>query len=132
MMKIHPIIYSLSLLLVISLIPVQKAYSEESKLQIIRFYKLNTKGQQNRLLIRESRLKKTGCQNFAAKPTIYRLTQIGFKHCLVFRKKNCEEGTEITGLWKGKDPDTKFKQGGEWLFSQDESKGEKAKSWHCE
>jgi len=132
MMKIRPIIYSLSLLLAATFLPVQKAFTAENKLQIIRFYKLNTKGQQNRLIIRESRLKKPGCHNFLAKPKIYRLTQIGFKHCVVFRKSKCEEGTEITGLWKGDAPDTKFKQGGEWFFTQSDSKGEKAKSWYCE
>lgn len=132
MMKIRPIIYSLCLLLAATFLPIHTAFSEENKLQIIRFYKLNTKGQQNRIIIRESRLKKTGCHNFLTKPKIYRLTQIGFKHCVVFRKSKCAEGTEITGLWKGEDPDTKFKQGGEWLFTQSDSKGEQVKSWYCE
>lgn len=132
MKKVRPIIYSLSIGVLISLLPVETVYADNDKLQIIRFYKLNSKGQQNRLIIRESRLKKTGCQNFAMKPRIYRLTQIGFKNCLVFSKKNCAADTAITGLWKGEKPDTNFSQGGEWLFTQHDKKGTKAKSWRCE
>ena len=132
MKTIHSTIYSLSLSLMICLLPVETLQAETDKLKIIRFYKLNSKGQQNRLIIRESRLKKTGCHNFATKPKVYRLTQIGFQHCWIYTKKNCEEGTAITGLWKGEKQDTQFSQGGEWLFTHHDEKGVRAKSWRCE
>lgn len=131
MIKTHSAIYSLCFVIFASLIPAEVLLADENKLQIIRFYKLNTKGQQNRLLIRESRLKRTGCHNFSTKPKVYRLTQIGFDRCLVFRKKNCADGSEITGLWKGEKASTEFQEGGEWLFTQNDKKGEKAKSWRC-
>ena len=114
------------------MLPMQASLAKSDKLQIIRFYKLNSKDQQNRLLIRESRLKKTGCYNFATKPTVYRLTQIGFEYCAVYAKKSCAEGSEITGSWKGEKIDSKFSQGGEWLFTHHTPKGVKAKSWSCQ
>ena len=100
--------------------------------KIIRFYKLNKQDQQNRLLMHESRLKKTGCHNFATSPKVYRLTQIGFEYCYLYTKKNCQSGSEITGVWKEKKQDKKFTQGGAWFFNQSNPRGEKAKSWFCQ
>jgi hypothetical protein len=105
--------------------------ADDDSFKMIRFYKLNKNEQQNRLLIREGRLKKVGCQNFSTKPRVYRLTQIGFKYCYIYSKKDCEAGTEIMGSWKGEKQDNKFTQGGEWLFNKANLRGEKAKSWHC-
>lgn len=118
--------------LILSFSPIHLAYAGDDTLKIIRFYKLNSKGQQNRLVIRQSRLKKPGCHNFTTSPKIYRLTQIGYEYCIVFAKKNCSPGTEISGSWKGDELDTKFSQGGEWLFTHHDEKGVKAKSWSCQ
>lgn len=132
MKQTHLTIYSLCCAIAFSILPIQASYAKSDKLQIIRFYKLNSKGQQNRLLIRESRLKKTGCHNFATKPKVYRLTQIGFEYCTVYAKKSCAAGSEITGLWKGEKEDAKLSQGGEWLFTHHDPEGIKAKSWSCQ
>lgn len=115
----------------LSFFPSQHIYAGDDELKIVRFYKLNKKGQQNRLFIRESRLKKPGCHNFSTSPKIYRLTQIGYEYCIVFAKKNCSAGTEITGGWKGDKIDSKLSEGGEWLFTHHNKKGVKAKSWSC-
>jgi len=106
--------------------------AEDNERQIVRFYKLNDKDQQNRLLIRESRLSKTGCQNFATQATIYRLTQIGFEYCQIFEEKNCVVESIIDGLWKGETADTEFTQGGQWLFTHHTDEGVKARSWECQ
>ncbi len=111
--------------------PIKLSHAADSEYKIIRFYKLNSKGQQNRLVMRESRLKKPGCHNFATSPKIFRLTQIGYEYCIVYAKKKCSEGSEITGSWKGGKIDSKFSQGGEWLFTHHNEKGVTAKSWSC-
>jgi len=132
MIKLKPIIYIVCFSLFASCSSNQIDRTGDEKSKIIRFYKLNSKGQQNRLLIRESRLKRAGCQNFATQTTIYRLTQIGFQYCQVFQEKNCEASSILEGLWKGEKPDSNFSQGGEWLFTQYGENGAEAQSWFCE
>lgn len=125
------IICLIAIVVSFSIIATHSLYADNKTNKIIRFYKLNKQKQQNRLLIRESRLSKTGCHNFATTPTIYRLTQIGFEYCVIYAKKDCPAGTEIMGSWKDKKRDIKLTQGGTWFFNQHSPRGEKAKSWYC-
>ena len=125
------IICLIAIIVNFSIISTNSLYAENKTNKIIRFYKLNKKEQQNRLLIRESHLRKTGCHNFTTTPTIYRLTQIGFEYCAIYVKKDCPAGTEVMGSWGNKKRDTKLTQGGTWFFNQTFPHGEKVKSWYC-
>lgn len=100
--------------------------------KIIRFYKLNKKGEQNRLVMKEKRLKLAGCHNFTLTPKVYKLTQIGFKSCSLYSVKNCKIDTEISGLDGKNNVKTDFTEGKRWMFNQQTPRGTKAKSWRCE
>lgn len=106
--------------------------SAQEKRQYIRFYKLNNKDQQVRIQISDKTSSKAGCNNFLTKPRIYRLTQIGFDVCRVYSEKNCAADSIVEGLWKGEKTSSELSQGGEWLFTSDNPKGTKLKSWACE
>lgn len=125
--------YTPSIVLLISCMIISPSLlADTEKYQIIRFYKLNKKQQQNRLVMKEKKLKLSGCHNFFLSPRVYRLTQIGFNYCSLYSEKNCKANTEITGLWKKKSKNMQFTEGGRWFFNQNSQYGIKAKSWYCE
>lgn len=107
-------------------------YAYAEKRQTIRFYKLNSKDQPVRVIVREKTAKASGCHNFLGEKTIYRLTQIGFEYCSVYSEKNCVESSILEGLWDEKDNASQLTQGGEWLFNYDLERGLKMKSWSCQ
>ncbi len=120
------------LLSFVSLIGVTAGCAATEKNQMIRFYKLNKKEQQNRVLMNNKTAKLTGCHNFLTKARVYRITQIGFEYCSLYQKKNCADDSIVNGLWKEKDSASKLTQGGQWLFHQEHPRGIKIKSWKCQ
>lgn len=103
----------------------------EEKRQYIRIYKLNKKNQAVRIQMRDKTAKASGCHNFITTPKVYRITQIGFESCSLYRTKDCPIDAIIEGQWKEKDKAIHLTQGGEWLFTYQDPKGIKAKSWSC-
>ena len=82
--------------------------------------------------MRDKTSRASGCHNFITKPKISRITQIGFESCSLYSAKNCPAEAAIEGQWEEKDKATKFTQGGQWLFTYDDAKGIRAKSWSCQ
>lgn len=103
----------------------------EKKRQNIRIYKLNSKDQSVRIQMLDRTAKATGCHNFFTKPKVSRITQIGFKSCTLYSKRNCSVEHAIEGQWKEKDKSVELTEGGKWLFTYDDPKGIRAKSWSC-
>lgn len=110
----------------------QPSVADEEKRQYVRIYKLNSKDQSVRIQMRDKTTKTSGCHNFITKPKVSRIIQIGFESCSLYSAKNCPVDAAIEGQWKEKDKATKLTQGGQWLFTYDDPKGIKAKSWSCQ
>jgi len=110
----------------------KQSVADEEKRQYIRIYKLNSKEQSIRIQMRDKTAKASGCHNFITTPKVSRITQIGFASCSLYSAKNCPADAAIEGQWKEKDKATKLTQGGKWLFTYDDPKGVKAKSWSCQ
>ena len=111
---------------------VSQASFAEEKRQNIRIYKLNSKDQSIRIQMLDKTAKSSGCHNFFTKPRVSRITQIGFASCTLYSTKNCPADAAIEGQWEEEDKSIKLTQGGKWLFTYDNPKGIKAKSWSCE
>jgi len=109
----------------------QPSVASEEKRQYIRIYKLNSKDQSVRIQMLDKTANASGCHNFLTKPKVSRITQIGFESCTLYSAKDCPAEAAIEGQWKEKDKMTKLTQGGKWLFTYDDPKGVKAKSWSC-
>ena len=123
---------ALGLVLALSAIAVDEVKAGE-----IRFYKVNSKGQQSELLWVRKR-EEPGCHNFRRAKDIYRVAQIGFAYCSVYAKKDCPSGAEWTLVWKGKtkkgsrrsQPMDQAIPGAEWFFKNDDVR--EVRSWRCE
>lgn len=130
MKKSMPLIPAILCLSILSLVSIN-SFAEEKR-QYIRIYKLNSKDQSVRIQMLDKTTKASGCHNFITKPKVSRITQIGFESCSLYSAKDCSIESILEGQWKEKDKATKLTQGGKWLFTYDDPKGIKAKSWSCQ
>jgi hypothetical protein len=103
----------------------------------IRFYKINKKGQQSELMFVRGD-DDPGCHNFSQQRNIFRVAQVGFKRCALFREKDCATDSVIEVRWSGKAktpnkkrPTTKITPGSMWMVRAVDPDAE-VRSWQCE
>ena len=113
------------------------AMSSSVALADIRFYKINKKGQQSELMFVRGD-DDPGCHNFSQQRNIYRVAQVGFKQCSLFREKDCATDSTIEVRWSGKAktpnkkrPTTKITPGSMWMVRAVDPAAE-VRSWYCE
>lgn len=113
------------------------AMSSSVALADIRFYKINKKGQQSELMFVRGD-DDPGCHNFSQQRNIYRVAQVGFKQCSLFREKDCATDSAIEVRWSGKAktpnkkrPTTRITPGSMWMVRAVDPAAE-VRSWHCE
>jgi len=96
-----------------------------------RIYRANPQLQQDRIpTLGED---EPGCQNMLLGLTVYRVAQIGFKHCTVYSEKDCRAGTEIPVSWQEeREPVKQFTQGARWYLVSEDPQGHTMASWHCQ
>lgn len=74
-----------------------------------------------------------GCHNLLVSRRVYRVAQIGYESCRIYRSKDCSEGDELTVSWKQeRAPTTEVTQGARWFLISDNKRGAKMSSWFCE
>lgn len=103
----------------------------------IRFYKVNSKGQQSAVGFLRNR-DEPGCHNTLGGRDVFRVAQIGFTYCQVYSEKNCEEGSALIMNWKGPvrsnsaraQPTERLMPGDMWYFDENESL--EINSWMCQ
>ena len=101
----------------------------------IRFYTLNSRTQQNQMILVPN-AGRSGCSDLLIPRDVYRVAQIGFAYCEVYKARGCELGTEYTLTWSGTSQTskeskstTRITPGSQWLFAQNST--EKVGSWYC-
>ena len=101
----------------------------------IRFYTLNSRTQQNQMILVPD-ASRSGCSDLLIPRDVYRVAQVGFAYCEVYKTRGCESGTEHTLTWSGalqpnqeSQPKTRITPGSEWLFTQNST--EQVGSWYC-
>lgn len=73
-----------------------------------------------------------GCHSMLLNLRVYRVAQIGFKHCTVYAEKDCEPDTEVPVSWKQEEkPVTQFTQGDRWFLVSTDPQGHEMGSWYC-
>ena len=102
----------------------------------IRFYTINSLDQQRELSWLPKRHAE-GCFNLPVSLRLFRIAQIGFTSCSVYRGKDCAAVHKQPMVWSGKSrnnsnkevPTFRMTEGAMWLFSR----GRKAevRSWQC-
>lgn len=74
-----------------------------------------------------------GCHNLLLGFSVYRVAQIGFEYCSIYKEKDCQAGTEVPVTWKKeKAPVKQFTQGDRWFLVSDDPQGGAVGSWYCE
>ena len=118
---------------VVSLNPIlSETVKADKKRQEIRLYKVNKDGITQRLRFTKRKSKRLGCKNLILKSRVFKISQFGYKHCVVFNKKNCEEGTEMLFTHSSFDePQIELTQGYGWQPKGEHARGERMKSWMC-
>lgn len=107
--------------------------SAQKNRQEIRFYKVNKDGITQRLRFTKRKSKRLGCKNLLLKSRVFKISQFGFKHCVVYNKKDCEEGTEMQFKHSNFDElQTELTQGYGWQPDGEHARGERMKSWMCQ
>lgn len=106
---------------------------KEKKRQEIRLYKVNKDGITQRLRFTKRKSKRQGCQNLILKSRVFKISHFGFKHCIVYSKKDCEEGTEMQFSHPKVDDlqTVELAQGYAWQPIGEHKRGERMKSWMC-
>jgi hypothetical protein len=103
----------------------------------IRFYKVNSKGQQSEVGFLRNR-DKPGCHNTLGGRDVFRVAQIGFTYCEVYSEKDCEADSALIMNWKGPvkpnsaraQPTERLMPGDMWYF--DENEPLEINSWKCQ
>ena len=101
----------------------------------IRFYKVNSNGQQSSLSF-VMNAGKPGCHNLFTTSDLHRVAQIGFEFCEVFEEKDCQ-GQPLAAQWMSKRvkseekkvPATRVTKGTRWVFNPEGNID--ARSWRC-
>ena len=102
----------------------------------IRFYTINSLDQQRELSWLPKR-HADGCFNIPLSLRIFRIAQVGFTSCSVYRGKNCEAVHIQPMVWSGKSlnnsnkqvPTFEMTEGAMWLFSR--GREASVRSWRC-
>lgn len=126
-----PVIISLSLIAFTSSSDVSAA--KKKKRQDLRLYKVNKDGISQRLRFTKHKSKREGCQNLLLKSRVFKVSQFGFKYCVMYSKKNCEAGSEMSFEHPNVDQaeTIELSQGYAWLPIGEHDRGERMKSWMC-
>ena len=100
--------------------------------QDVRLYKVNKDGITQRLRFTKRKAKREGCQNLLLKSRVFKISQFGYKHCVVYSKKNCEEDSKMEFTHsKFDDLVIELEQGYGWQPVGEHKRGERMKSWMC-
>lgn len=102
----------------------------------IRFYNINDRQQQRKLLIVPGAYE-AGCHNLPVTRAVYRVAQVGFAFCQIYAEKNCTPGSEFSLHWsatakqemKNIQVTTRITEGARWLFTNIEEA--RVNSWSC-
>ena len=102
----------------------------------IRFYTINSLDQQRELLWLPKRHTE-GCFNLPVSLRLFRIAQIGFTSCSVYRSKDCAAVHIQPMVWSGKRrnnsnkqaPTLKMTEGAMWHFSR--GREATVRSWQC-
>ena len=102
----------------------------------IRFYTINNLDQQRELSWLPKRHAE-GCFNLPVSLHLFRIAQIGFTSCSVYRSKGCAPTHIHPMVWSGKirknsnkqEPTFKMTEGAMWLFSRGREAA--VRSWQC-
>ena len=102
----------------------------------IRFYTINSLDQQRELSWLPKRHAE-GCFNLPVSLRLFRIAQIGFTSCSVYRSKDCATVHIQPMVWSGKsrknsdkqEPTFKMTEGAMWLFSRGREAA--VRSWQC-
>ncbi len=102
----------------------------------IRFYKVNSKGQQSEVGFLRNR-DEPGCHNVLGSREIFRVAQVGFTYCTVYSAKDCPDDDGLTMIWKGKvrensaraQPTDRLMPGDLWYFEENGTR--EMNSWKC-
>ena len=102
----------------------------------IRFYSLNKQKQQRELVLVPN-ASEIGCHNLPLTRSIYRVAQVGFTFCEIYREKDCRPGSQHHLRWSGPKKDsskteltTQITPGTKWIFSKADVA--KVSSWSCQ
>ena len=102
----------------------------------IRFYSLN-KQQQQRELVLVPNASEVGCHNLPLTRLIYRVAQVGFTFCEIYRENDCQSGSQHLLRWSDpkknsstKELTTQITPGAKWIFSMADVV--KVSSWSCQ
>lgn len=102
----------------------------------IRFYKVNSKGQQSEIGFLRNR-DEPGCHNVLGSREIFRVAQVGFTYCTVYAEEDCPDGQGLIMNWKGKvrdnsaraQPTERLMPGDLWYFGENDTR--EMNSWKC-
>lgn len=95
----------------------------------IRFYIINSKGQQDKVSLAFA-TDKPGCHNLVPARTILRVAQVDFAYCTVHGEADCRTTSTVPARWKGAAaPVEKLTPGGRWMLPG--ASGSKIASWYC-
>lgn len=95
----------------------------------IRFYKINKKEQQTRIVLYGG-AKTTGCHNFPHRPRVHRIAQVGYTHCSAYTTKDCAADSIVKVRWKSTpEKKTQMTPGARWFLPGE--RGIKLASWNC-
>ena len=101
--------------------------------QIIRFYKINSKEQAERVRFTAKKARKPGCHNFIRKVRVHRVVQIGYNSCAIYSSKNCAADSAVvaTREKRAEVEETDLSQGYSWFPVDEHKRGARLKSWSC-
>lgn len=102
----------------------------------IRFYKVNSKGQQSEIGFLRNR-DEPGCHNVLGSREIFRVAQVGFTYCTVYAEEDCPDEQGLVMNWKGKvransarsQPTERLMPGDMWYFGENDTR--EMNSWKC-
>ena len=102
----------------------------------IRFYNINDQQQQRELALVPD-TNQAGCHNLPVTRAVYRVAQVGFAFCQIYREKNCAPGSEYTLYWsvtakkeiENTQATTRITEGAMWFFTDIEEN--LVSSWSC-
>ena len=105
----------------------------------MRMYKLNNKGQLNRVRWLKD-VDEEGCRGSSRAREVSKFAQIGFSYCTLYSEADCQAGSEVTAMWDGDEyrraeidesqPQVRLLRGTEWVLNPQENV--EIKSWYCE
>lgn len=107
-----------------------------SKATQIRFYTINDLQQQRELAVVPD-ANQAGCHNLLFSRAVYRVAQVGFAFCQIYREKNCAPDSEYSLHWLvTAKPETKkieitsrITEGAMWFFTGTQEA--RVSSWSC-